>query len=488
MAQGKGSSPEHTIQSLIGEIQKLDRTKRDLLERMEQMASLLDNLPGIAFRCLYDEELTFEYASRGIADLLGYEASEIVNGYAFRQLVHPEDQLQNRKILSQLSPETNRYQLIYRMRAADGDDRWVHEQGTAIFSESGEVEAIEGLLTDITSQKLEEIKLRQENERLLSSMKERYRLGTMIGKSAAMQRVYDRILKAASSSASVIITGESGTGKELAAREIHNLSDRRDRPFVAVNCGAIPENLIESEFFGYVKGAFTGAAADRTGFLMAANQGTLFLDEIGEMPPAFQVKLLRALDGKGFTPVGDNRVHNSDFRLISATNRNLPELVRSRRMREDFYYRISTVPIELPPLRERKEDLPLLIDHLLDQYGQTSGRTFELPPTVLFKLLDHHWPGNVRELHNVLNRYLTLEEIDLTTLHYRRDPESPVMPSFPEPDTTGPANLSSRMDQVEKAGLLRALEENRWHIGRSAAALGLSRRTLQRRIKKYALK
>lgn len=478
-----------SIEDIKTEIKDLEQANFDLYSRLGMLSSLLDNLPGMAFRCLSDANLTFEYASQGSKKILGYPADQIVNRYAFRQLVHPEDQVHNINVINSLTPENNRYDLIYRIRASWGEDRWVHEQGVAIFSQEGKQVAIDGILIDITEQKRKEIQLREENTRLRSSIKERYRLGSLIGKSPAIQKVYERILKAASTDASVIIHGESGTGKELAARTVHELSYRKDKPFVAVNCGAITETLLESEFFGHLRGAFSGAHADRDGFLMAADGGTLFLDEIGEMPVPLQIKLLRVLDGKGFIPVGGNRQCSSDFRIISATNRDLGEMVGSGRMREDFYYRINTVPIFLPPLRERKEDLPLLIDHFVHLLSEERAEELQLSPKFYLTLDRHHWPGNVRELQNVIRRYLTLKEISFNpSIQSSSQPARPAGRDFAPKDQSKGIDMRRELIQVEKIRIMSILQENQWHIGRSAAAMGISRRTLQRRINKHKLK
>ncbi|MGD9211064.1 MAG: sigma 54-interacting transcriptional regulator [Desulfobacteraceae bacterium] len=487
MANNNRMSSLQPPNALTKELRQLRKKHQDLSKRLEQLSSLLDHLPGMAFRCLYDQELTFEYASEGSKNILGYDPDKIVNGYTFRQMVHKEDQPHNKQIIAGLTPQNNRYHMTYRMRTAWGEDRWIHEQGSAIFSENGDLVAIEGLLSDITEHKLREIKLHEENVRLRSSIKERYRLGQLIGKSPAIQKVYQRIVKAAETEATVIITGESGTGKELAARAIHELSERKDKPFVAVNCGAIAETLLESEFFGHLRGAFSGAYTTRDGFLKAADGGTLFLDEIGEMPVLFQVKLLRALDGKGFIPVGDNKICASDFRLISATNRDLAQMVRSSLMREDFYYRINTVPILMPPLRERREDLLLLIEHFASLYSQGTGDTIQIPSDVISALIRHHWPGNVRELQNVIRRYLTLNEVSF-------NPSIDIPPSLPLSTSptlnppVGTITAGNGLAKLEKDYISNALYENRWHMGRTAAALGISRRTLQRRVAKYGLK
>lgn len=478
-----------SLEELKAEFKDLEQANCDLYSRLGLLSSLLDNLPGMAFRCLNDKNLTFEYASQGSIKILGYPADQIVNGYAFRQLVHPEDQVHNVNVTNSLTPTKNRYNLIYRMRAAWGEDRWVHEQGTAIFSSKGKLIAIDGLLTDITEQKRKEIQLHEENTRLRSSIKERFRLGNIIGKSPAIQKVYERILKAASTNASVIIHGESGTGKELVARSVHELSYRKDKPFVAVNCGAITESLLESEFFGHLRGSFSGAHADRDGFLKAADRGTLFLDEIGEMPISLQIKLLRVLDGNGFIPVGGSKQCASDFRLISATHRDLGEMVRSGRMREDFYYRINTVPISIPPLRERKEDLPLLIDHFVTSLAEERDEDLQLSPEFYLTLNRHNWPGNIRELQNVIRRFLTLQEISFNPFAQ----SSPLPAQLAATETAGkrqPANnpVRGELAEVEKNRIVVVLQENHWNIGKTAIALGISRRTLQRRVIKYHLK
>jgi PAS domain S-box-containing protein len=488
MVDNKHAEISRDEKALKKQLLQLQRTNQDLLRRLEQMSCLLNNLPGMAFRCLYDNQLTFEYASNGSKEILGYDPDQITSGRAFRQMVHADDQENNKQIINSLTPENNRYQMTYRMQAAWGENRWIYEQGTAIFSDSGELIAIEGLLTDITEQKTREIKLYEENDRLRSSIKERYRLGELIGKSPAMQLVYERIVKAAASDATVIINGESGTGKELAARAIHELSERKKHPFVVVNCGAISESLLESEFFGHVRGSFSGAYVDREGFLMAADCGTLFLDEIGEMPLPLQVKLLRALDGRGFTPVGDTRTLHSDFRLISATNRDLEEMVRNGSMREDFYYRINTVPILMPPLRDRKDDLPLLIEYLASALAGGKSPDIQFPPEFFQTLSQHSWPGNIRELQNVIRRYLTIKEISFRPLAAASaQPEKPTAALPVAGPLVGQPVLGAIAD-VERGVLLAALQQNRWHMGRTATALGVSRRTLQRRVHKYQLK
>jgi transcriptional regulator with PAS, ATPase and Fis domain len=330
---------------------------------------------------------------------------------------------------------------------------------------------------DITDQKTAELELREENLRLKSSIRDRHGLDKLIGKSMVMREVYDLILKAAGTNATIVITGESGTGKELAARAIHNLSGRSKMPFVVVNSSAVPENLLESEFFGYRKGAFSGALADRMGVLDAARGGTLFLDEIGDIPLNMQSKLLRVLDGYGFKPIGNTNERTSNFRLIVATNQDLDELVRKGRMREDFYYRINTVCLRMPPLRERRDDILMLADYFLKKFSDKELNP-ELPENARSALVGYSWPGNVRELQNVINRFLTINTIELT--------DKAVFPGVEKQDYS--IELSESVEKFQKQAILDALKRNQWHIGKAATDLGLSRRTMQRRMLKYKLR
>jgi PAS domain S-box-containing protein len=373
----------------------------------------------------------------------------------------------------------------------DSSTMWASIHARPVFDEHGNIIFIEGIIADMTEQKLATDELRQreeylrkENIRLRHTIKDRYKFGEIIGKSAAMQEVYELILKAAATDANVIIYGESGTGKELVANAIHELCDRKEKKFVPVHCGAIPENLLESEFFGYKKGAFTGASSDKRGYLDLADGGTLFLDELGEISLNMQVKLLRVLEGKGFTPVGDNEVRKPDVRIIAATNRNLKQDVEKGLIREDFYYRIHIIPILLPPLRDRKEDIPLLIEHFMNIHGK--GKP--VPPLtgkMIDSLLNHRWPGNVRELQNVLYRYIALNKFDLAE---QVDPEATKPTKIDDLLILQKGNTYvAVMTNFEEKLIHKALEQNQWHREKTAASLGLPVRTFFRKIKKYGL-
>ena len=344
---------------------------------------------------------------------------------------------------------------------------------------------------DITEVKLKEISLkeeteslRRENVTLRSSIKDRYRLGDIIGKSESIQKVYERILNAAASNANVVIYGESGTGKELVARAVHKMSRRASKPFVPVNSSAIPETLLESEFFGFQKGAFTGAHSDKPGYLDRADGGTLFLDEVGDLDAGLQVKFLRALDGGGYSPVGSSVIKHSDFRIISATHKNLLNQVKRGQMREDFFYRIHIIPISLPPLRERKEDIPLLVEHFLRLYSHESELR-QLPGEVMKALMNYDYPGNVRELQNVIQRYLAVKSIDFLYENVSDaddNGESNVLV-----DGTEGFDLQQNIESFEKLIIKKALLKYKDNKSRAARALGISRKTLTRKIQRFEI-
>ena len=256
----------------------------------------------------------------------------------------------------------------------------------------------------------------QENRQMKNLLVDRYQLHNIIGKGEAIKKVFDLIEKVAPTDLTVLITGESGTGKELVARALHYCSPRKEFPFVAINCGAIPENLLESELFGHVRGAFTGAVANKKGLFAEADKGTLFLDEISATTQALQVSLLRVLEGNEFRKVGESKSSKVDVRIVAATNIDLQGEVKKQRFREDLYYRLSVVNVALPPLRERREDIPLLVEHFLRKYCPHSQTPKKLGQGVLYALSNYPWPGNVRELENILERAAAMSDGDIITL------------------------------------------------------------------------
>ena len=301
----------------------------------------------------------------------------------------------------------------------------------------------------------------------------------IVGKSPALVACLDKARKAAAADSTVLLCGESGTGKEVMARAIHNLGKRCEKPFIAVNCGAIPENLLESELFGHEKGAFTGAIASKPGKFALADGGTIFLDEIGEMPLLMQVKLLRVIQERTIEPVGSTGTRKVDYRLIAATNRNLKEEIKAGRFREDLYYRLNIIPIDLPPLRDREGDIPMLARNFLAYYNDRYGCRYELTPANEAELLAYSWPGNVRELANAMERAVVLASGEGLAFQF----EGAAPAGVPKPALA----IKEKKQAVEREEILRALEAHRWNKTQSAEALGMSRRSLLYKIKEYGI-
>ena len=314
------------------------------------------------------------------------------------------------------------------------------------------------------------------------SLREELKLLTsreIVGQSAALRRVLDVATQAAPSSATVLVLGESGTGKELIARYIHGKSARASGPFVAVNCAAIPETILEAELFGHERGAFTGAVARREGRFARARGGTLFLDEIGELSPAVQVKILRVLQEGEYEPVGGHTV-KADVRIVAATNRDLSAEVEAGRFREDLYYRLNVIAVTAPPLRARREDIPLLVDHFLGVYCKKNGRArLIVPNDVMRKLLDYSWPGNVRELENVIERAAVLCRSD--TLRVEDLPDAVAQASQPAPSTLG-FSIGTPLEEVEHRLIRETLRYTNGDKSLAAQLLGISTRTIYRKL------
>ena len=352
--------------------------------------------------------------------------------------------------------------------------------------------------------------LAEENARMRAELGERYQLGQMVGSSPKMQQVYALIRRVMGTRINCLIIGESGTGKELVARAIHWGSDRAQKPFVAVNCGAIPESLFESELFGHKRGSFTGANRDKDGLFQAAHGGTLFLDEIGEMPLAMQVKVLRALAERRITMIGDTREIAVDVRVVAATNRDLDQERREGRFREDLYYRLNVVQIDLPPLRDRAEDVPALAQHYLDRYAREYGKPLRgFTPEAMGMLRAYRFPGNVRELQNLMERAVVLEAGSLITpgsLPGRvqgeirdpdaQDPAQDPAPADPNADPQaeveefrldGGIDLEARLNSMERRYLEQALKATHNNYTQAARLLGVTFRSFRYRLAKYNL-
>jgi Nif-specific regulatory protein len=327
-------------------------------------------------------------------------------------------------------------------------------------------------------------RLAEENERLKQELRERFRPSNIVGNSHEMQQVYDQIAQVSKSNATVLILGETGTGKELVAHAIHYNSDRADKPFVKAHCAALPENLIESELFGHVKGAFTGAIADRKGRFEMAHGGTLFLDEIGDVPPAIQIKLLRVLQEREFERVGDTRTLKVNVRMLAATNRNLQEMVAQGKFREDLYYRLNVFPIYVPALRTRKTDVVLLADFFLEKYAKEQGkRVRRLSSAVIDMLMSYHWPGNVRELENCLERAVLVAEGDV--IHPYHLP--PTLQTAEASGTAVTGSLKERVDAFERDLIVDALKSTRGNMAAAARNLETTQRIFGYKVHQYAI-
>jgi len=307
------------------------------------------------------------------------------------------------------------------------------------------------------------------------------RFEQIIGNSPALEAVLEQVERVAPTDSTVLIQGETGTGKELIARAIHNLSMRCGRPFIKLNCAAIPFDLLESELFGHERGAFTGAIAQKIGRFELADKGTLFLDEVGDIPPALQPKLLRVLQEQEFERLGSTRTHQVDVRLVAATNRNLVEMVKRNEFRSDLYYRLDVFPIPLPPLRERREDIPALVEHFVEIYARRMGKEIaHIPAETMSALVSYFWPGNIRELQNFIERSVILTSGNV--LH----PPLASLKSSAEAESLGPITL----EDEERDHIRKILEETRWVVAGpngAAARLGIKRSTLYFRMQKLGI-
>ena len=329
---------------------------------------------------------------------------------------------------------------------------------------------------------IEKKKLQLENYLIKRRLKDRYNFDQLVGKSSKMQQIYDVIDRISNGSPTVLIMGESGTGKELVANVIHQNSVRRKKPFIPVNCGAIAEGLLESELFGHVKGAFTGAVKDSIGLFKAADGGTIFLDEIAEVQPALQVKLLRVLQEKKIRPVGDTHEGEVDVRVIAATNKNLEKAITQKTFREDLFYRLNVISLHMPSLREIREDIPNLVNHFIKKFSADSHReVLRISSDALDLMMNYDWPGNVRQLENVIERAFALgasETIEVNDL-------PPELRSMGERDTIGDNNLS--LVENEKVLITRALKKTKGNKAEAAKLLGINLTTVYRKLEKYRI-
>jgi DNA-binding NtrC family response regulator len=399
-------------------------------------------------------------------------------------------------VTDMLLPDVDGIELVRRFKQIDAEAEVIVITGAGNIPRS--VEAVKAgafdflekpvesdLLLDKLEKALKQRSLIDENEQLKQKLQDRYKFQNVVGKSLTMQDLFELVESVAASEANILIQGENGTGKELIANAIHYNSKRSKGPFIKINCAAIPKDLIESELFGYKKGAFTGASADKEGLFEMAEGGSLLLDEIGDMPAYLQTKLLRVLQEREYRPIGSDRIVHVDFRLICATNIDLEAALRDGRLREDLYFRINTIALRVPPLRERTEDIPLLCDAFLDKFRlryQRNVRT--LAPAVYHLLIRNRWPGNVRELENAIERAVLVakgSEIGVADL-----PEAIRGDSTSTADFVIPPHRT--LAEIEKMAILQTLQRTNWNKQETAHILGLYRPTLYSKIKKHEIK
>ena len=465
--------PGRTIASLI-DITSLKQTELDLRNRKALYGAILTGYEGVVY--FIGDDYRIRFMNENLIAQVGRDAT----GEPCYQAIHHR----RSKCLWCVSDQVFQGETVRFEMKNPNDGKWYRSVNVPIRLSDHTIYC-QAMVTDIDEQKCleaalrdSEANLREENLRLRTTIEGRNRFGDIVGQSDAMQEVYELMLMAAASDTNIVLYGETGTGKELVANAVHNMSQRSNNRFVPINCGAIPENLLEREFFGHKKGAYTGADTDKVGYLDQAHGGSLFLDEIGEIKQDLQVKLLRAIEGGGYTPVGGSDVRKPDFRIIAATSRNLAEMVKKGMMRSDFFYRIHVIPIHLPPLRERKDDIPLLVDHFMKAYDRKIRP--KVTDRIIDTLMNYNWPGNVRELQNVLYRFVTLKRLDLvgdTLTMPAGEIESEEVP----PD----ASLTRAVAAYEKKRITAALAQNRWNRTRTAKYLDIGLRTLQRKMKDY---
>jgi len=418
-------------------------------------------------------------------EIVGYAKDELI-GKNFRDITHPDDLPQDNRYADQRGVgQIDKFGIEKRYLHKDGHPVWVTVYVSALRDVDGLVIGVVSVVVDISERKRAEDELRRlkdqlqaENIYLREEIQEEHHFGEMIGQSAAFREVLTQLKQVAPTRTTVLILGETGTGKELIARAIHNHSPRKDRPLIRVNCAALPSHLIESELFGHEKGAFTGAAAKRFGRFELADGGTIFLDEIGELSLDLQAKLLRVLQDCEFERLGSSRTIRSDVRVVAATNRDLAIASRSGQFRQDLFYRLNVYPITLPPLRERAEDIPLLVRGFAALFGKQFNKpNIRIPQAAMEKLQRYSWPGNIRELRNLVERAVI-------TAH-----DETLRIDLPESETPLTAR-DGTLEEIERDYILRMLDKTGWRIqGKSGAAdrLGLDPGTLRSRMRKLGI-
>ncbi len=450
-------------------IESLKKSNIILAQEKGKVDSIIESLADGVFTV--DRSLRITSFNRGMENLTGLKESEVM-GLRCEEVLRADNCGENCPFSYTLQRGYGMANVNERIVKKDGETIPVYITTAFLKDSSGGIELI-ATVRDIS-----------EIDKLRKEVNDRYKFSNIIGRSSQMQQIFELIEILADTDCAILIEGESGTGKELVSRAIHHESRRRDKPFVKVNCSAIVEGLFESELFGHVKGAFSGAIRDKIGKFELADGGTIFLDEIADMPLSLQPKLLRVLQDMEFERVGDTKTRKVDVRVIAATNKNLKEEIKNGRFREDLYYRLCVVPLVIPPLRERKEDIPLLLSHFLEKCHMkmpNRPRITDMTPDALSALLDYDWPGNVRELDNAIEHAFIRAKgdvIDTTCL-----PPSVLSISVHRPGTNEAYDVPKSIDEIERKQIQELLKRYNGNKSMVAKNLGISRTTLWRRLK-----
>jgi formate hydrogenlyase transcriptional activator len=483
---------------LLGElfVNAIERSRGELALRESEERLSLAASAAEAGLWIMNMDKGVVWATQKLRELLQFAPDEELHFERLLAAIHPDDRERVRELVRQSLERQEALNMEYRIVRPDGTIRWISSRGSPISNASGPPEYTMGVSIDVTDRKRMEAELRErldeierlklqlekENIYLREEIKTVQGFEKIVGNSDTLQYVLFRVKQVAPTDATVLILGETGTGKGMVAHAIHELSARKDRPMITVNCAALPVNLIESELFGREKGAFTGAHAKQVGRFEVADGGTIFLDEIGEMPLELQVKLLRVLEAGEFERLGSPRTIKVDVRVIASTNRDLEAEVKNRRFREDLFYRLNVFPVSIPPLRMRAEDIPQLVSYFVDKYARKFGRKYETVPKSMMKALqEHSWPGNVRELEHVIERAVITSPGPVLRLVERLERE---------PAEAGDEPLKG-LEAMERDHILKVLQKTRWKIdgeGGAASILGLHPSTLRFRIKKLGIK
>src|SRR6188474_285303 len=441
-----------------------------------------------------DDEPAMTEWFRIVIEAEGYEVRSALIGARGEEIFH---QWRPDVVLTDLElPDTDGIALLRKLKEADESPQVIvvgAQGGVARAVEAGQAGAFYFLekpvdqagLIHILHKAVELTRERAEHVRLKEQIRGRYSFGNVVGQSKKMKDLFELIESVAASDANILIQGENGTGKELIANAIHYNSNRVKGPFIKINCAAIPKELIESELFGYKKGAFTGANTDKIGLFEMAEGGSLLLDEIGEMPPYLQTKLLRVLQEREYRPIGSDRIVHVDFRLICATNIDLETALREGKLREDLYFRINTITLRVPPLRERSEDIPLLCNHFLSKFNQRYQKSVRsISPAAYHLLIRNRWAGNVRELENAIERAVLVCKTGEIVPHDL--PEAIREEGSPAPEFTIPPHRT--LAEIEKMAIVQTLQRTNWNKQEAAQILGLYRPTLYSKMKKHDIK